>query len=740
MNSKRMKKKLAFLIVMFILFVSMAKNLEIVHASSEGSTDFGKRFQARVNEVTVKAGEKIHISIPIELLGVYECSTAQSLNFTVDTTSNKSLSVTSDVSLYKNGTDKEIDWMDRGEHYTIEFDLEADEAAKNGKYSLPIVIDGTYLSVWNGMTTFSYTLPRTLLVKVTDEKLPADIRLSNLSYKEEVELGEEFTINVKATNIGELKAKGVKVTLGDFSDSSDIIPNYATTDMELGDMKGGASKGVLFPLKIGKDAKLGNKSIKITASWYKSTTADNGAVTWEMQTVVMNLFVQIVAPEGGRTLSPKPNLIVSGVNQVPAQPKAGHMAQVSFVIENRSASDMMQVKLTPTNIMESGLQPVSSNPYIYIDKIAANSVKTVQTKLTLSKEITEGIHTLSYDVKYQYIDSKVGGYMDGTDSIHMFIKDVVNPSGSMNTSVPKLIVSKFDIGKDPLKAGAVFPFTFEVKNTHNSVAAKNIKVTLSSENNIFSQTSGSNSFYISEIPANGAVSKTIELKIKGDAASNAYPLKVSFDYEYSGKAAAGEDDKKQGNEAAGNTMEEVLNIQVDENARPVVQDIYLSSYEEIRVNEVSTLMFNFYNMGKSTLNNVTATVVSDNYQAADTSTLFIGNVEAGAGNTYEINVIPLIEGDCPGQLKVSYEDSNGNVIDTITDFTQMVSPAESMEPAMPMGSSAEAMAPVVEPKKAIVSTWLFVIIQIVVFLVSIFVSRKIKIACYKRKLRRLEEE
>ena len=46
--------------------------------------------------------------------------------------------------------------------------------------------------------------------------------------------------------------------------------------------------------------------------------------------------------------------------------------------------------------------------------------------------------------------------------------------------------------------------------------AKNIKVTISSENNIFSQTQGSNSFYVDRIVSGETKEQSIELKVKGD--------------------------------------------------------------------------------------------------------------------------------------------------------------------------------------------------------------------------------
>ncbi|WP_455716521.1 COG1361 S-layer family protein [Anaerosporobacter sp.] len=726
-GNKRKKKLLSYIALLVMVFVNIFGNTLVGKASE--STSQSVNFKVSMSKVEIKAGATQHVSIPFQMSGT---GVMEYPDFSVDADSSSPIDIISDIQIIEDSSKKEATNLYQGAKYLLEFDVQADELAANGSYKLTISGTGNYQDQDTGyMVPTSFSFPKKLSVKVTGQKSASKIKLSNIEYNEEVEQGEEFDISLKISNSGDLTAKEVNVSLGDFSSQTDIVPNYSTSDMSLGDLSTGSAKEVTFPVKVTKKAAAGTKSLKVTVNWYDEKKNEG-------YTETANIFINVVVPEDDVQNNGKPNIVITNVTQSPEKPTAAGKVTVVFTVENKGKTKVKQLKFTPSNVVASGLSPVSSKPYIYIDELKAGKKKTVKLQYDLSEDVTEGLHELTYTFTYKYLNKDGSDYEDATENVSLFVRDVTNPKVTVNTSVPKLIISNFNTGDAKLKAGEVFTFTFDVKNTHASIAAKNIKVSISSENNIFSQTEGSNSFYIEEIPAGATITQSIELKVKGDAASNAYPLKITFDYEYEGKTESA-DGKAEEVGTASKTVDEILNLQVSENARPVVQDIYLSSYDEPRVNEATTLTFNFYNMGKSTLSNVTATVVSDYYQASDTSTKFIGNVEAGQGNTYEIDVIPLMEGDCPGKLKITYEDSNGDTIELFADFTQFINPQPTMDP----GTEGElpVETPVVpEAKKAILPTWAFVIIQVVVFFVAIFVARKIVISLYKRKLRRQEEE
>ncbi|WP_167958329.1 COG1361 S-layer family protein [Anaerosporobacter faecicola] len=728
MKSKKGKKLLSYLTIFTLIIANLLGSGFV--SKAEGTN---VKLKGTFETVQITAGATQHVKVPFKL-NTTSYSSVDNVDFTVEAVkSDTPISVISDVSVKLASNSTEVSLLSPNVNYLLEFDIEAKELASNGTYAFNIVGTADYLDTSGDVPDYStctLSFSKKLSVKVSGEKSASKIKISNVSYEEEVNRGDEFEITLDLTNTGDLKAKDVNVSLGDFSTQTDIVPDNASTELSMGDMASGKKQSIKFPVKVASKATAGSKGLKVTVTWNDDKK--------EGYTTSTSIYIDVVVPEDQAQNNGKPNLVISDVTQTPDAPTAQGRVVVAFTVKNKGKTTVKQLKFTPTGLASTGLSPTSSKPYIYIDELKAGKSKKVKMEFDLSKDITEGLHELAFTFTYKYLNKDGTDYEEGSENVNLFVRDVQNPTETVNTSVPKLIISDFNTGDEKLKAGSVFTFSFDVKNTHATMAAKNIKVTISSENNIFSQTEGSNSFYIEQIPAGATVTETKELKVKADAASNAYPLKITFEYEYEGKKSS-TDGKTEEEGTAEKTVEETLNIQVAENARPVVQDIYLSSYDGSRVNEVTTLTFNFYNMGKSTLNNVTATVVSDYYQASDTSTKFIGNVEAGAGNTYEIDVIPIMEGDCPGQLKITYEDSNGDIVELFADFTSFIEPQPTMDEGIgDMGM--EEMPTVEEAKKAILPTWLFIVLEVVLFVVTIFVSRKVVISLYKKKLRKQEEE
>jgi hypothetical protein len=233
------------------------------------------------------------------------------------------------------------------------------------------------------------------------------------------------------------------------------------------------------------------------------------------------------------------------------------------------------------------------------------------------------------------------------------------------------------------------------------------------------------------------VENTIELKVKSDAVTKAYPLKITMEYEYEGMP---EPEKGQ----PGVTKVEELNLQAVENARPVVDNIQVYSFDgNVMEGGTATISFGFYNMGKSVLSNVTVTLEGDGFTKTDGSMYFVGNVQPGDSAPVEMEVTPNKEGNVPGKLKISYEDSNGDTVEFTKDFEGMVMAAGAMNmKGAPEGPSSEVMNPGMPAvgKKAILPVWAFVLAQLLIFILFVPITRKVIISVYKSKLRKKEEE
>jgi hypothetical protein len=561
------------------------------------------------------------------------------------------------------------------------------------------------------------------LTAPTNTTKAPNLSVQNIDTKEGLKLSQTFKLGVDLKNIGGADARNITVTIDDASagvGSEGIIKDYYTAGITAAPIKASKTGSVDIPLKVSKYATGGLKEIKVVISY---TDASGNPFTITEKTYV-DVVTPTPTPTPTPTLAPEgsPNLVISNVTQTPASPIAGDKVELTFEVENKSDVDAELVKISTEGLSTTTFIPVESEPYLYYDKIKAGEKIQVTLGFLVSNSITEGLNSITVKCSYK------GGESTGV----IPVRDVVNDVGGI--SKPKLIVSKYYTDAEELRAGSTFNFTFDLYNTNATVAAKNITVTISQADNIFTVTQGSNSFFINKIAAGETITNTLELKVKSDATTKAYPIEITIEYEYDGaepNPTTGE---------IGESKTEKLNLQAVENSRPVVNNVQVYSYDGmITVGTPATLAFEFYNMGKSPLNNVIAKVEGD-FIKSDGEMQIIGNVAEGTPSYVEFQVTPNLEGDAKGVLRFTFEDSNGDQVEFTQDFGTFVSGMTIIDPG-PIDPGTGVFNPDEgAAKKEILPLWAFIVAQIVIFLLFIPITRKVIINVYKARLRKQDEK
>ncbi len=551
-----------------------------------------------------------------------------------------------------------------------------------------------------------------IYLNIKNDSMAPKIEVVSTKYASELKAGDSFNLVATLRNTGEKKADEIEVSVGGLGTSS-FLPGYTTKTIAVKDLKFNNKIDVKIPLIVSHDATAGLKEVPLTIT-YK----DDAGVEL---TTTSTLYLEVVSADGVDA-DGKPNIVVSNVSQNPAQPNAGARMDVSFDLENKSKINIKEIKVSIVSAEGASFTPMNSEPYQYIDKLDGLKKKRITIPLSVSENAPEGTNSLNLKLDYKVANGKTQ-----SDTATLFIQNVQN--SGIGSSKPKLIISNFSTDNEELRAGNTFNFNFDIKNTHSSVDARNIKVTVSQADNVFSVTKGSNTFYITEIPAGETVQNTLELRVKADATTKAYPLEITMEYEYEGA----EPNPQTGE--IGETAKETINLQAVENSRPVVDNVVVGSWDAPVVNQPTALTFEFYNMGKSTLNNVHATVEGD-YSLSTGNMYFIGNVEAGSQEYAELEVIPTIEGQAKGTLVVTFEDSNGDEVTIKKEFEGMIQGEFVPENGGDMGGDI----PVVDTAKhPILPVWAFVLLQIAILVIITPVTRKVKLGLYRRKLRKQEE-
>ena len=245
---------------------------------------------------------------------------------------------------------------------------------------------------------------------------------------------------------------------------------------------------------------------------------------------------------------------------------------------------------------------------------------------------------------------------------------------------------------------------------------RNIKITISSGEGAFIITRGSNTFYIEEMDKQAMITREIELKAKQDLASNSYKVNIEFDYE----------------DFSGNQYNstETLNIPVTEYSKLVINSVFAG---QGYVGSNTNLSFDYVNMGKATVSNLTASVEGD-YESVQTIN-YIGNLNAGSSDYYDIEVRPTKEGMNYGTLVLAFEDSSGGIIEVRKEFEGNAFAENFFEedPGVSMKPIDIPMEPAEEPGLQI-PTWQIVLYGIGSFVIAFIITKIITTKIVRKKL------
>ncbi|MDD6035868.1 MAG: hypothetical protein PUC30_06720 [Lachnospiraceae bacterium] len=601
------------------------------------------------------------------------------------------------------------------------FFITTKETAKIGKYDFKIQYESHYSdgSVMDEGDS-GYLKSITLTGVVSEEKLPAELAISALKVTGEAKPGKTVDISFTVTNTGEIEAKSVRLS-ADYS-SGLMIPDYTEYTRKLGDMKQKEARQVTLRVKILENVMQNVVQLPLIISYKDS---DGASYTADANNI---LYLEVTIPEKEEE---KPvetgTMLVNNVRQTPASPKAGQKVSLTFDMENTGERDFTDTKLYINYTSNTGFEPVNAEPYQYVGTVKAGQKKSVTVTVIAGKDIAAGMNSLG--INYTYLDNEKN---EISDNVNLYVLDVQEKEESMGNSKPKLMVSEFSTSLEQIKSGEEFDFSFDVYNTHSETAAKNIKVTVTSE--MFSVTKGSNSFFMQEIRPGESESITINLKASAAAMTGSYPINIQMEYEYDGMPST---------EANGNgiVVTETKMLLIKENLRVSVENVMVGGWNTPYANQTTQLSFSIYNMGKSTLNNVYFTVEGD-FAVANGSSYYYGTLQAGYPDYVEMDITPLVSGDAAGTLTIHMEDSNGDEVTYESELSAFIMEMGGGDIGWDVPDIPTDVNPIpVEPQvqvKPIVSVPVFAVILVVVFLISLFVARGIRIACYKRKLRREE--
>ncbi|MCQ2538096.1 MAG: hypothetical protein MJ124_06840 [Lachnospiraceae bacterium] len=609
-----------------------------------------------VSEVDCEAGKSITVVQMFKLVepdsvyGIFGVSTSENAPFSIRDVSYKYESNNLDVPF---GTAVSVGYANSA-GILVSYTIDVEDYASVGTYDYYVdldawknkpVLDADGNEVYNDK---GYAVTEKVPVEigafrlklhVTSEKTAPTFKLVSDPYVS-ANAGDTVSVSFEMKNVGELDAYETYVSL---ESDNVLVPIDTVMKQRVGLVNAGQTFRATYKFRVSEKAPTGTIVMPITVT-AKSLSGSNVPMT-EGYKIYLNVTGNEPTPTPAIRES---GLIVSKVSHDPEQPKAGEELTVKFKLENNGDEDLSNVKvrMNGASVGPASFEPINSDPYFYIGSIAAHKTKDVSIKIRCGESISEGINNLSLDFEAETKEGSVRA-----SSASLYILNVIGKQDD-RASKPKLMVTEFSTDVETVMSGKSFDFRFFVKNTNDETRAKNIKVKVTSSE--FSVSSGSNSFFISEIKPGESEELSINLKASAAAATGAYPITVSMEYEYDGMPTGVNYDSSV-------TASDELLLQINETLRASLENIQVGDWNTPMVGNPTTATFEFYNMGKSSLNNVYVTVEGD-FILATGDSYYMGNMQPGMPEYIECNVIPMTEGDATCVFVIHMEDSNGDEV------------------------------------------------------------------------------
>ena len=525
--------------------------------------------------------------------------------------------------------------------------------------------------------------------------------------------GETLEFKITYKNESQYPAKNLVIT-PIFENDKVLIYERPLVHKSLQGLKARAEETVTFSIKVNEDAKKGTYPMKIK---FEYTNSMGEGFTREE-----TAYYEILSEKT------KPILSISNIKYSKDNFAYGDRFNVSFDVNNIGMDEAKEVEIKMSGFENNTIMPLNSNDYTYVGTLNGKgsnkgNVFTQGFTMQISENIEVHDVTLTITVSYKGFDDKEYKIEKNIYVTNIAIKEKSGDKkeeeekkDEIKLPKPKVIVSSYGISPRDITAGDEFTFTFNLKNTSREKAIRNIKFTIGSKDGCFIITKGSNTFFVEKMGVQETIYRQIDLKAKQDLLSNSYEVHISISYEdYDGVEY---------------TSDESVNIPVTEYSKVSINS---ANVEDAYVGTNTNLSFQYANLGKATVSNLIATVRGD-FEPVQEET-YIGNVQAGNSDYYDIEVKPTKEGQNFGTLVLSYEDSSGKRLEVTRAFDANAYPEETLNPDDMMTDDGMDM-----PEEEVIhfETWQIVLAGIgsfvVMFIVTKFITKKIILKRFEKDL------
>ncbi|MDO4720393.1 MAG: hypothetical protein Q4A78_07000 [Peptostreptococcaceae bacterium] len=455
--------------------------------------------------------------------------------------------------------------------------------------------------------------------------------------------GAEAVVKVQVKNTSGANFSNGVLTLSTLPEGA-ALKNTSSTLAKIGELLGGQDKSTEFVLLIDKQVKTGSYPIGFTFSGLYGKNSDRD------YSFSQTFYMEITNDEKKK----EPSKL--GITNV-VLPRAAALGQefaLSFRVVNNGASKAENLKITaePSGTLINKSRNVFLETVLEAGKSKDYSVTFYAPSAGKEEKVDEKNFPIKISVESTGAPSsgkegetpEVISLSQYADILILGQKGKEESSGSDGVKSPQLMVENYSYGGSYVEAGKNFTLSLTMVNTSREKALRNIKISLTSEEGTFIPYNTSNSFYIDALAPGARTKKEITFSTKPDAKAQTIALNLDSAYE----------DMK-GNAL---TAKDIISIPVMQVTKLDIDDASIPP--EAYVGQPTSVSFSFYNTGKNVLRNLKITG-EGNFDTQGNVSYFVGNMEPGKNDSYDLLLIPREPGEVSGTVSFTYEDVQGEI-------------------------------------------------------------------------------
>lgn len=515
------------------------------------------------------------------------------------------------------------------------FRVSAPASAPAGTYNLTLSFS---VFASNGAETSNgvFTVP----VRIASDVVSTGLTVSSYDVsKSEVQEGDSFNLTLTLKNDCKIDLKDVKVSLDGLDSSKFVLDGgFSTKSVSVNKDK---TVNVVFPLVACAGISNVRESIPVQVEYKINPNTDSAAQVFSTSVI---LQCKPKKEENREEVQyGQYDISMTDYSFSSNSVEKGTKFNLTFTLKNISDKDITGARASVQELTGSKFAIDSGLTYKNFDLKAGESVS-----FTFPLIGCDGISSLREVIPVEIAFGNVTSVVYTT----VTCKPSENQETDDNVFAPPIIIQSYDFGGEYVTGGTAFPLRLTIQNADSKTAIENLKVTINGgagngdSGVAFSPANSSNSFFIENLPGKATTDINIDLLPRADSKPDSYPVIVTFEYEYIAN----------GKRAKGSPVTETITIPLQQEDRFTLNPAQYA--ENAGVGEMVYISTSFVNKGKSGVYNVTADVEGDGFDKTQ-GTYYVGNVNSGSEEYYDVQITPNMEGTVKGNIVVTYEDANG---------------------------------------------------------------------------------